>query len=148
MGDSGQRVVVGERDEIVDQGRDVIVGRRDEGSAARVVGAATNPVLLLTELPAVLLQPRSCEEPPVDLQEEFRGDLARLADLLDGVGHGVDVAEHLDCSDVRGIITKLSGGFSPQQSASLDLQPLYPGGGDRTYGYFTTVNKAGAYLWL
>src|ERR1700730_1411670 len=79
----------------------------------------------------------------MSLQQQVRRDAVTGADLFDGERHCVNIAEHLNSSDVRSIVTKLSGGFCPQQSASPDLQPLDPWRSDRLRPEQDTCKRLG-----
>ena len=104
LGDRWKRVVVGERDEVVDQILDKLGRWWDESGGTRVVGAAADPVLLVPQPATMLLQPRPSEETPVNLQQQLHGDGIPGTDMVDPEDHGVNVSEHLDRGDIGGIL--------------------------------------------
>lgn len=126
LGDRGQRIVVAEGAEVGDEVFDVPGRRRDESCRARVVGAATDPVLLLTEAPAVLFEPGPSEESLMDAEQHVGGDVVTLVDALDPVEHGVDVPEHLGGRDVRWSLVESSNHFGLEEPSCPDLQALDP----------------------
>lgn len=122
LGDRWKRVVVGERDEVVDQILDKFGGWWDEGGT-RAVGAAADPVLLVPQPSTMLPQPRSSEETAMNLQQQLLGDGIPGADMIDPEGHGVDVCEHLDRGDIGGVVPQVRAALCAQETASTDLHP-------------------------
>ena len=59
---------------------------------ARVVFAASDPVLLLSELPGVFFEASTRQETPMDAKNKVGCDWIPGTDLFDSKGHGIDVA--------------------------------------------------------
>ena len=123
LGDRWQRVVVREADEVADEVRNMLGRRRYEVRVAWVVVAATNPVLLSAEPPAVLLEPGPPQKTSMDFKKQFHSDHVSGVNLVDAVDHRVDVPEYLNSRDIGWALAKSPGGFSSQEAAGADCKP-------------------------
>src|ERR1700728_4269518 len=90
----GRKIVsAAERTEVVNQTLDEFVGWWNECCRARVVGATTNPVLLVSELAAVFFLPGSNKKTAMHFEEHVGRDGIAITDAFDGEDHGIDVVE-------------------------------------------------------
>jgi hypothetical protein len=86
--------------EISDEARHKLVRRRDKVRRARVVVAASDPVLLFPKVSAVFLQSGTFEQAAVQLQKQVCSNGISSANALDRVDHGIDVVEDIVGGDV------------------------------------------------
>jgi hypothetical protein len=98
--------------EISHEIRHKLVRRRDEVRWARVVVAATNPVLLCPKVPAVLLQLGTSEQAAMQLQKQVWSKGLTSSYALDRENHGIDIVEDFVGSDVWLLPRDRPGDFS------------------------------------
>jgi hypothetical protein len=118
-------------EEVVEQGLERVRWRWDEGCGARVVAAATDPVLHCADHTADVRHRRSFHQGPVDTEQVVEGDRVGRRAQLDSGLHGCDVGEHLDCDPVGCVATLSKHDLCVEQAAWTCLQSLDLRGGDR-----------------
>jgi hypothetical protein len=126
-----QGVVIAESDEVLYEPRDILRWGRDEGCAARVVAAASDPVLLVPELAPFPLEPGTRQKTSMNFEDELHAELPAGWNLVDGEHHCLDVPQHLDGGHVGGALAQRSLDLGPKETTGTDLQALDPRGGDR-----------------
>src|SRR5262252_8073767 len=124
LGDGGERIVVAEAAEIIDQLADQFRWWRDESRRAGVVAATADPVLLSPDVPRVGIQTGTCQKPRVKREEEIDGNWVSWPDLPDRRRHRLDVCKHLGGRDIRRFLSKIDSRLGAQQPSGADLQSL------------------------
>jgi hypothetical protein len=95
------------------------------------VAAASDPVLHLSELAALPLEPGTSEKTSMNFEDQLHAELPTGCNLVDGEHHGLDVPQYLDSCYVGGALAQGALDLRPKETTWPDLQALDAGGGDR-----------------